>query len=268
MTAAQQQLLALFAQYSMLIAQDSGEDVMTSSSDDDYLFGQEPARSRIPNRDRKRAMYARLLLEDYWGPNPIYAAEQFRTRFRMPLELFDIIEREVTLRNDFFVQKSDCTGLSGFTPKQKVACSIRMLTSGVSAEEIDDKFRMGKSTALLTLKQFCETVCEVFANSLREPNANDIDRLLDESKRQAWPGCLGSIDCMHWKWKNCPTAWSGQFKGKEGAPTIVLEAIADSNCRFWHFFFGVPGSLNDINVLQRQVFQCINLNDVTCCTKF
>ena len=96
----------------------------------------------------KRAMYARLLLEDYWGPNPIYAAEQFRTRFRISLELFDIIEREVTLRNDFFVQKSDCTGLSGFTPKQKVACSIRMLTSGVSAEEIDDKFRMGKSIAL------------------------------------------------------------------------------------------------------------------------
>lgn len=41
------------------------------------------------------------------------------------------------------------------------------------------------------------------------------------------------------------------FAGKEGTSTVVLEAVADSSCRFWHFFFGMPGSLNDINVLDR-----------------
>ena len=100
----------------------------------------------------------------------------------------------------------------------------------------------GKSTTLQILKIFCDTVCEVFASSLRPPNATDINQLLDEKNAEGWPGCLGSIDCMHWQWKNCPSAWSGQFKGKEGAPKIVLEAKADSSCRFWHFFFRVPGS--------------------------
>ena len=34
-------------------------------------------------------------------------------------------------------------------------------------------------------------------------------------------------------------------------PTVILEAIADHSTRFWHFNFGCPGALNDINVLDR-----------------
>ena len=56
---------------------------------------------------------------------------------------------------------------------------------------------------------------------------------------------------MNWVWKNCPSEWAGMFSGNEGHPTVKLEALADSRCRFWHLFFGLPGSLNDINVLDR-----------------
>ena len=59
---------------------------------------------------------------------------------------------------------------------------------------------------------------------------------------------LGSIDCCHWQWKNCPKAFEGQYQGKEGVPTVVLEAIADYDLWIWHAFFGIPGSCNDINV--------------------
>jgi hypothetical protein len=41
------------------------------------------------------------------------------------------------------------------------------------------------------------------------------------------------------------------FQGKSGVPTVVLEAIADHDCRFWHFNFGAPGTLNDVNILDR-----------------
>ena len=62
---------------------------------------------------------------------------------------------------------------------------------------------------------------------------------------------LGSIDCMHWRWKNCPAAWHGQFRGHKKDSTIILEAVADHETWIWHAFFGMPGSCNDINVLQR-----------------
>lgn len=56
---------------------------------------------------------------------------------------------------------------------------------------------------------------------------------------------------MHVPWKNCPSAWAGQYTGKEGIPTLVLEAIADDRTYIWHSFFGSPGSNNDININDR-----------------
>lgn len=226
-------------------------NMFSSDSDcsDNYCRGgSRPGRA--PNVDRKRRFYSDLLFKDYWGPTPVYNAQHFRTRFRMPRELFDKIHRDLCEFDSYFVQKLDALRRPGLSPLQKICCSLRMLTSGVSAEEQDDKYRMGASTALESLKTFCSDIDLLYSKeALRNPTEEDLKALLHESNKQGWPGCLGSIDCMHWKWKNCPVAWHGQFKGKKKAPTVILEAIADSKCRFWHFFFGMPGACNDINVL-------------------
>ena len=65
-------------------------------------------------------------------------------------------------------------------------------------------------------------------------------------------GMLFSIDCSHLAWKNCPMQWQGMFKnGKEGRPTIVMEAGVDCDLFFWHVAFGFPGTQNDINIWDR-----------------
>ncbi|XP_058820595.1 uncharacterized protein LOC131682840 [Topomyia yanbarensis] len=81
-----------------------------------------------------------------------------------------------------------------------------------------------------------------------------------DNEKRGFPGMIGSIDCMHWQWKNCPVALKGQYQGKEGKPTIVLEAIASHDTRIWHAFFGMHGSLNDINVLDRSPLLCTAIN--------
>ncbi|KAI5343676.1 hypothetical protein L3X38_011552 [Prunus dulcis] len=66
---------------------------------------------------------------------------------------------------------------------------------------------------------------------------------------------IGSIDCMHWQWKNCPTAWQGDYGNRKGQKSIILEAVAGFDTWVWHAFFGVAGSQNDLNVLgQSPVF--------------
>jgi hypothetical protein len=86
---------------------------------------------------------------------------------------------------------------------------------------------------------------------LRAPNEQDTKRLMEMNEKRGWPGMLGSLDCMHWTWKNCPKAWHGMYCGKNRDATIVLEAMASEDLWIWHVFFGLPGTLNDINVLQR-----------------
>ena len=46
-------------------------------------------------------------------------------------------------------------------------------------------------------------------------------------------------------------AKAGQHKGKEKKNTLILEAICDPDTYIWHSFFGEPGSLNDLNILEK-----------------
>ncbi|KAF8408063.1 hypothetical protein HHK36_007204 [Tetracentron sinense] len=61
---------------------------------------------------------------------------------------------------------------------------------------------------------------------------------------------LGSLDCMHWEWKNCPTAWHGTHRGHHHNPTLRLEAVASKDLWIWHAFFGMPSSHNDATLMQ------------------
>ena len=122
---------------------------------------------------------------------------------------------------------------------------------GALANSTNESVRIGESTAILCMKRFCRAIVEIFGNVyLRSPNANDIERLLSKSEERGFPGMLGSLDCMHWEWKNCPTAWAGQYSGRHGHPSIILEAVASYDLWIWYAYFGLPGSNDDINVLQ------------------
>ena len=85
-----------------------------------------------------------------------------------------------------------------------------MLTYGLPADATDEYIKIRESTTIESLKRFCRAVVEEFADEyLRSPNATDVAAgLLRIGKDRGFPGILGSLDCMHWKWKNCPTAWA------------------------------------------------------------
>ena len=127
-----------------------------------------------------------------------------------------------------------------------------MLAYGVAADVVDEYTRCSETSAYIALDKFCESVLAVFAPTyMRKANQQDINRLLAINAGRGFPGMLGSIDCMHWEWKNCPMAWKGQYQGKSGKPSLVLEAVASHDTWIWHSFFGVSGKFNDLTVVAR-----------------
>ncbi|XP_057444273.1 uncharacterized protein LOC130736458 [Lotus japonicus] len=236
----------------------SFEKLKTEELEEEMEFYQRRANTVRPKRTRKvierdREAGNERLWNDYFSENPVYTEELFRRRFRMRKHVFLRIVGALGSHDPYFLMSVDAVGRQGLSPLQKCTAAIRMLAYGSPADSVDEYVRIGESTAIECLKNFVEGVCAVFGETyLRRPNQEDITHLLQWGESRGFPGMLGSIDCMHWEWKNCPVAWKGQFtRGDHGKPTIMLEAVASQDLWICHAFFGIAGSNNDTNVLNQ-----------------
>jgi hypothetical protein len=144
--------------------------------------------------------------------------------------LFLTILNGVRVHDDYFTARPDATGKHGFTSYQKCSATIHMLAYGVAGDLIDEYLRMSESTCLESMYKFCKAVIAVFGTVyLREPTIEDTTRLLSINEERRFPGMTGSMDCMHWKWKNCPLAWQGQYSGHAEGCTVIPEAVASQD---------------------------------------
>jgi len=206
----------------------------------------------IVNRNRKESELG--LYNDYFAENPKFTETQFQRRFRMSRRLFLRIVNAVEAHNPYFKQMTNALDVLGLSCLQKVTTAHRILAYGIPADLTDEYLQIRESIAIESLRAFVKAIVEVFGDwYLRASNEADICRLLSIGEQRGFPGMLGSIDCMHWKWEKCPITWHGMYTGHYREPTIILEAVASQDLWLWHVFFGMPGSLNEINVLDRSL---------------
>ena len=173
----------------------------------------EPAPSASRPRTKKRSIKRDRevahdrLYKDCFAEDSVYNAHHFRHRFRMRRHLFLRIVEALGHHSEYFQLRYDAFGKRGLSLITKCTAAMRMLAYGVAADCVDEYLKIGASTAIECLKQFALGVVEVFGEEyMRKPNQVDVDRLLQVAEARDFPGMLGSIDCMHWEWKNCPTA--------------------------------------------------------------
>ncbi|XP_042962366.1 uncharacterized protein LOC122296628 [Carya illinoinensis] len=166
---------------------------------------------------RNRLQAHQNLFCDYFADPPIYPHKYFRRRFRMSRPLFLRIQTAVEAHEPYFVQRRDSSRRLGFSSLQKITAALRMLAYGVAADFMDEYLKIGETIALRSLKMFVKAVVSIFSEEyLRKPNNDDIVRLLAVGEKHGFP-----------------------------------ESVASYDLWIWHAFFGLPGSHNDINVLDR-----------------
>ncbi|KAK1615343.1 hypothetical protein QYE76_020860 [Lolium multiflorum] len=201
---------------------------------------------------RNRLLGHEQLMEDYFAEVPTYPPHLFHRRYLMRRSLFVRIVKAGEANSNYFKQLRNAIGVMGFSAFQKISAAMRLIAYGIHADYTDEYLRIGEDTTSESVRMFARLIIKLFGSTyLRAPNEDDTKRLMEINEKTGWSGMLGSLDCLHWTWKNCPKAWHGQYYGKSKGATIVLEVVASQDLWIWHCFFGLPGTFNDINVLQR-----------------
>uniref|UniRef100_A0A0D3AM26 DDE Tnp4 domain-containing protein n=1 Tax=Brassica oleracea var. oleracea TaxID=109376 RepID=A0A0D3AM26_BRAOL len=155
----------------------------------------------------------------------------------MNKSLFMGIGHRLSTKIPYFRLTEDATGRTSLSLLQKCTAAIRQLAYGGAAYQQDKYIRLAETTARKCLHNFTAGIITLFDDEyLRHPTPEDLERLLHTGDDRGFPGMIGSIDCMHWEWKNCPTAWKGMYSRGTGKPTIVLEAVASKDLWIWHAF--------------------------------
>ena len=106
-----------------------------------------------------------------------------------------------------------------------------------------------------SFKDFCPILPQEFGQEYlnRCPKNDKIKRSLQVNSNRGFPGLFALWDCKHFPWNMCPMTEVGKHKGKEKKNTLILEAICDPDTYIWYCFFGEPGSLNDLNILEKLI---------------
>jgi hypothetical protein len=193
------------------------------------------------------------LLAHYFGDNPFYSERMFERRFGMPRAVFSRVFDDLKT-TDAFQRKYNLVNRTwGIYPLNTFCCCLRILVYGEAADKLDEYFQIAESTAAEYLLDFCTLIGHRFGDFYlnRCPTAAEKERVLALNKQRGFPGMFASWDCKHFVWHKCPTRFAGQYRGKEKAKTLILEAISDPDLYIWYCHFGEPGSLNDLNVFDK-----------------
>ena len=77
-----------------------------------------------------------------------------------------------------------------------------MIEYGTSTNYTDEYLRIGEDSPLKFVRLFMKVLFRFFSPEyLLAPNEEDIKMLMVMNEAKSWPGMRGSMDCMHWRWK-------------------------------------------------------------------
>jgi hypothetical protein len=129
---------------------------------------------------------------------------------------------------------------------------LHCLEYGAPPDAVDDYLRMAESTCSKTDYMFCRALIEVFAaDYLRAPMADDTARILAQMSPQGFLGSSEASTACSGVGKIAFLLCKGCTRGIKVSAMSFFRRWQTMISRFGMLFFGMAGTHNDINVLQR-----------------
>jgi len=169
---------------------------------------------RRPNKRRDFAAGMLNIQRDYFGVNTeasIYDERDFEMSFRVPRSVFRRVYLGVN-NEPFFQQRVSATGRLQAHPLQKIVAAYRVIAYGEAADRADEYVRLSRSTVAQATKLLLQFIVRRWRETyLRLPNQAELKKTMERNSQRGFSGCMGSLDCTHWEWHQCPTGTAGAY---------------------------------------------------------
>lgn len=176
--------------------------------------------------------------------------EYFKKYYRMTPHQFDLILSLVDedLRRQHLCREPIC-------PAERLAMTLRYLSSGDLIQGIALSFRVGISTARLAVRVTCRALwTKLQPLYLAKPDTAAWLRVAEGFNRDwQFPNCVGAVDGKHIQ-IHAPANSGSMYFNYKGTYSIVLMAIVDSGYSFVVVDVGAYGKQSDGGVLKQSVF--------------
>ncbi|KAH6928054.1 hypothetical protein HPB50_011007 [Hyalomma asiaticum] len=176
--------------------------------------------------------------------------EYFKKYYRMSPSQFDYIlslvnedlERETLIREPI-------------SSAERLAMTLRYLSSGALMQDIALSFRVGISTAREAVQETCVALWSRLKPMYMPKPKTETWLHIAEGFSRTWqfPNCIGAVDGKHIQIK-CPPNSGSMYFNYKGTYSIVLLAVVDSDYKFVIVDVGAYGKQSDGGVLEQSKF--------------
>ena len=135
---------------------------------------------------------------------------------------------------------------------QQVCAALKVLAAGNSFQDVATFSGMSVTTAETSFHHFCEKFSAALWDEwVKLPVGDELRKVEEVFRRSGYPGAIGSTDCTHFKWDGGPFSEARINTGKEGYPSVAVEATCDHTGRIIAATKSYPGSENDKTIIAR-----------------
>ncbi|XP_026417516.1 uncharacterized protein LOC113313000 [Papaver somniferum] len=165
----------------------------------------QPVPNEVKTRQRvhrKRVDADARMMHQYFKFNCTYGPKKFKGRFALPRPLFLRILEQVCEFDHDLNQQTDVCSIPGHSPYMKMVAVMKHFAKGIAPDSLDDYTQMGATTIYHYAMKFMDAIIWIYnGRYMRQPTAQDTERILAENESRGFPGMLGSVDCFHWAWR-------------------------------------------------------------------